>query len=101
MIPLPNNRIEVTNTKKLSTYNATVIASVMYREADDELPNNRYTLLLLVDEPPYYRVVVVEDTNDGLMIEMEQEHRNIVPAVNGVPKNYWDSAGYTDMGGDY
>jgi len=45
MIPLPNNRIEVTNTKKLSTYNATVIASVMYREADDELPNNRYTLL--------------------------------------------------------
>ena len=84
----------------------TVIASVHYREADDELPNDRYTLMVLMPEPPYYKVAVVEDQDGTLVEEWTVIHQNIVPAVNGGTFVLSDRTletrdGYQDMGGDF
>lgn len=95
--PMPNDEI----------LGGTCIASTWYREADEELPNNRYTVLVLMPQAPFYKVCVVEDQDGELIPEWTETHMNIVPAVNGEPSRYVLSkmvpptSGYVDMGGDY
>lgn len=110
-IPMPGDQIEVCSVGGWRGYEATVIASVTYREADDEFIYDRYTLLLLVKESPFYRVVIVEHAGERFTIEAESKHSNIVHAVNGNDYPRHDPArpgrmkgprslGYIDMGGD-
>ena len=94
--PMPNDKI----------LGGTCIASTWYREADEELPNNRYTVVVLMPHKPFYKVAIVEDQHDELVAEWTEIHENIVPAINGErPVGYEGFmpriCGYVDMGGDY
>jgi hypothetical protein len=97
--PMPNDKM----------LGGTCIASTWYREADEELPNNRYTVVVLMPDAPYYMTCVVEDQNDVLVPEWSETHYNIIPAINGEPARYIfgneeihaAKYGYVDMGGDY
>lgn len=94
-----------------------VIASVYYRELDDELiaegyDSDMFTVLLLNPAPPYYTVMTISTKSTapmaGWFVENRQDHMNIVPAVNGEralttpeqPTGAW-LVGYVDCGGEY
>ena len=94
--PMPNDKI----------LGGTCIASTWYREADEELPNNRYTVVVLMPQAPYYKVCVVEDRDTYLHPEWTEIHENIVAAINGDRPVGFEGfmpriCGYVDMGGDY
>ena len=70
-----------------------VVASVLFREADDEIPDDLETVLVLYPEQPFFGVGVVW-TRDGYPWEVDEyphRHLNIVPAVRE----------YEQTGGDY
>jgi hypothetical protein len=96
-VPMPNDKI----------LGGTCIASTCYREADAEVPNDHYVVVVLMPEAPFYKVCVVEDQDGVLVPEWTETHRNIVPAIVNEPSTFSgghfrpEKSGYVDMGGDY
>lgn len=99
--PLPND----------PAFGGIIIASVIYADGEDQDDGfDRYTVVVLMPESPYYRVMVYrDDTALGeSVIEWEESHRNIVPTIIGDEFPFGPDGerlprkcGYTDMGGDY
>jgi hypothetical protein len=91
----------------------TCIASVIYREADDEVPYDLHTVVLLADRAPFYHVLVIGQPggprSEWVVDGTECTHDNIVYAITGtgniVAQSHFgdgwdDTAGYVDLGGD-
>ncbi len=98
-LPLPNE----------PALGGTVVASVNYRDGDDELPHDRYTLVVLRPTTPYYLVTTVRDERPQggeLVPEWAVAHDNIVHAINGGIETVLGVSveelhnGYVDQGGD-
>lgn len=69
-----------------------VIASVIYREPDNEAEPIEYTLILLNEGPPFYTVGIYKSEGfGGFTPVIESNFPNIVPAVRE----------YEQMGGDF
>lgn len=90
----------------------TIVSSIIFREADDEVEHDIFTVLLLNPTAPFYTVATLIHRGDNeYEVEMAVDHYNIVPAIQGdeypnpIPGTHRmkgpRAQGYIDLGGSY
>lgn len=81
-------KLELPRPNETGPSASTIIASVWMR---DDVPEPFALLLVMIDQPPYYRLYEITWRNGDWEPLLLEEHYNIVPAVEA----------YANNGGDY